>query len=397
VYFTEVDTLAISGGTMIKGFINYKDGKIPYTINEFRMELFTDDSLLSDFCHEHNRKEDYILKGQCFRDGYHGVDATFFVEYSIGATCYLRCYIVYTIGANGEYDTIGFQSLFLDDIFRYKYEYLRLVKEGYNLAVKPEVLYTIPFSMNKSRYELTYQIGHNSRLGLLKNFEKKGEVLIKTQTDEIRECNDLATVLYRLAMFVTSYAKAPFRRISLYKGDRYTGTFFCPFISEEAVSCQDFRFFEFDTNKYIPRTLSNIALNSGNRITQSVPLGHLGDVDSQFTPQRFIQQVMAFEYLYEKLEPAKAKNTKKHPLKSQLSEMFDRYPETLFQNSTSTEVSEAIKKTRVDITHGYAYYYDFKNDRNMMRRILMLDSLILKMSLQLMGFSKEEIDSFCRD
>ena len=77
--------------------------------------------------------------------------------------------------------------------------------------------------------------------------------------------------------------------------------------------------------------------------------------------------------------------------------MFDTYPETLFQNSTSDEVSEAIRKTRVDITHGYAYYYDFKNDRNMMRKILMLDRLIHKMSLQLMGFSKAEIDAFGRD
>lgn len=77
--------------------------------------------------------------------------------------------------------------------------------------------------------------------------------------------------------------------------------------------------------------------------------------------------------------------------------MFNKYPETLFQNSTAADVSEKIKKTRVDITHGYAYYYDFKNDRNMMRKILMLDELIHKMSLQLMGFSKAEIDAFGRD
>ena len=382
---------------MIKGFINYKSGEIPYTINEFCMELFTDDSLLSDFCQEYNCKEDYILKGQCFRDGYHGVDATFFVEYSMGATCYLRCYIVYTIGVSSDFDTIGFQSLFLDDVFRYKYEYLRLVREGHNLASKPEILYEIPFSMNNKEYKLTYQIGHDNGLGLLEDFEKQGEILIKAETKSIHECYNLSTVLHRLAMFMSSYEKAPFKRITLYKDGIYSGSFFCPFISADVISRQDIRFFELDAMKYLPRILSNIALDSGNRITRSVPLGHLGDFDSQFTPQRFIQQVMAFEYLYEKIEPTKAKNTKKHPLKSQLEEMFNKYPETLFQNSTSAEVSEVIKKTRVDITHGYAYYYDFKNDRNMMRMILMLDRLIQKMSLQLIGFSKEEIDAFRRD
>ena len=379
---------------MIKGFINYKDGKIPFIINNFCMELFTDDSLLSDFFREHNHKKDYVLKGQCFRNGRHGVDATFFVEYSMGATCYLRCYIIFTLGVSEEYDTIGFQSLFLDDIFRYKYEYLSLVKEGHNLAVKPEVILTIPFSMNTSQYDLTYQIGHDNGLGLLEDFEKQGEALVKVNTTNIRECNNLTIVLHRLAMFMSSYANAPFKKITLYKNGIYSGSFFCPFISEEAVSCQDIRFFEFDTKKFLPRILSNIALDSGNRISQSVPLGHLGDSDSHFAPQRFIQHVMAFEYLYEKLEPAKAKNTRQFPLKVQLAEMFDKYPETLFPNADSTEVSEEIKKTRVDITHGYAYYYDFKNDRSMMQKILMLDSLIQKMSLQLMGFSKEEIDDF---
>lgn len=382
---------------MIKGFINYKDGKIPFTINEFCMELFTDDSLLSDFCQEHNHKEDYLLKGQCFRNGSHGLDATFLVEYSMGSTCYLRCYIVYTIGANSDFDTIGFQSLYLDDVFRYKYEYLRLVREGHNLASKPETLCEIPFSMNEKEYKLTYQIGHDNGLGLLEDFEKQGEILIKAIAKDIHECYDLSTVLHRVAMFMSSYEKAPFKRINLYKDGIYSGSFFCPSISENAVSCQDIRFCEFATMEYLPRILSNIALDSGNRITQSVPLGHLGDYDSQFTPQRFIQQVMAFEYLYEKLEPTKARNTREYPLKVQLTEIFNKYPEVLFPNSTSAEVSETIKKTRVDITHGYAYYYDFKNDRNMMRKILMLDDLIQKMSLQHIGFSKAEIDAFRRD
>lgn len=42
---------------MVKGFIFFRDGKIPFVIENYRMELFTDDSLLDDFCKEYNFKE----------------------------------------------------------------------------------------------------------------------------------------------------------------------------------------------------------------------------------------------------------------------------------------------------------------------------------------------------
>ena len=51
---------------MVKGFISFRNGKIPFVIENYRMELFTDDSLLDDFCKEYNFKENYILHGQCF-------------------------------------------------------------------------------------------------------------------------------------------------------------------------------------------------------------------------------------------------------------------------------------------------------------------------------------------
>ena len=34
---------------MIKGFVFFKEGKNPFVIEDYRMELFTDDFLLSDF------------------------------------------------------------------------------------------------------------------------------------------------------------------------------------------------------------------------------------------------------------------------------------------------------------------------------------------------------------
>ena len=68
---------------MVKGFIFFRDGKIPFVIENYRMELFTDDSLLDDFCKEYNFKENYILHGQCFDIGIRGRKATFLVENSM--------------------------------------------------------------------------------------------------------------------------------------------------------------------------------------------------------------------------------------------------------------------------------------------------------------------------
>lgn len=49
---------------MVKGFIFFRDGKIPFVIENYHMELFTDDPLLDDFCKEYNFKENYILHTQ---------------------------------------------------------------------------------------------------------------------------------------------------------------------------------------------------------------------------------------------------------------------------------------------------------------------------------------------
>ena len=48
----------------------------------------------------------------------------------------------------------------------------------------------------------------------------------------------------------------------------------------------NFTFYEFDVMKYVPKILNNIAVDFGNKITESVPLGHLGNYESMFSPQR---------------------------------------------------------------------------------------------------------------
>ena len=57
---------------MVKGFIFFRDGKIPFVIDNYRMELFTDEKLIEDFIKEYNFKTNYILQGQCFGIGKQG-------------------------------------------------------------------------------------------------------------------------------------------------------------------------------------------------------------------------------------------------------------------------------------------------------------------------------------
>lgn len=381
------------GDMMLKGFIFFRDGKIPFVIENYRMELFTDDSLLTSFCKEYNFKENYILQGQCFDTGICGRKATFFIENSIGSTCYLRCYIINMFDKDEEYDSIGLQSPSLDEVFRYEYEYIDMVRAGINLAVEPKAIYKIPFDMNGQMYELEFRIGIDNRLGLLEDLSKRGELVLSLHTNEIQECYDITIVLHRLAMFMTSHAEVPFKRIILYKQGLKVGWFYCPLISEDIAGGHGGFFHEFDVMKYIPKILNNIALDAGNKITQSVPLGHLGDFDSMFTPQRFVEQVMAFEYLFDKLDHKNAQNTK-FTLKKELEYMFNEFPQLLSQTKLSAEsISSQIKKIRHTIVHGYAYYYDFKNDSNTKYLMILLDQLIKCMSLKWIGFSNDDIQT----
>lgn len=379
---------------MVKGFIFFKKGKIPFVMENYRMELFTDDELLTDFTKEYNFKEDYILEGEYFVNDFQGQKSTFLVERSMGSVCYLRCYMINRLTVQDGYDAIGFQSFFLDDIFRYKYNYIDMVRAGINLAVEPKDIYKIPFSMDNSQYELSFRIGNDNRLGLLEDFDKKGEVLIPLYTNNIQECYNISMILYRLAMFMTSEAEVPFKQITLYKNRVKVGWFYCSLVSEDIISVHDIFYCEFNVLKYIPKILNNIALDSGNKITRSIPLGHLGNTDTLFSPQRFMEQVMAFEYLFDKLEHQKAKNSR-FSLKEELIYSFNLFPEMLKNERLSVEdISDKIKEIRRTIAHGYMYYYDFKNNIEAKRLMLLLDRLIRNMSLFWIGFSKEDISDY---
>ena len=134
---------------MVKGFIIYKNGKIPFVIDKYRMELFTDDKILNDFMQEHNKKRNYILSGVYFSLGTEPRKITILVEHSLGSTCYLSCYIVENLHVKEGYDEIGIQSSYLDDVFRYKYNYIDLSRTGINFAVDIKEVYSIPFESKR--------------------------------------------------------------------------------------------------------------------------------------------------------------------------------------------------------------------------------------------------------
>lgn len=379
---------------MDKGFVYFNDSKIPFVIENYRMELFTDEPILNDFCKEYNFKDNFILLGQCFYNGGSGRNATFLVENSMGSTCYLRCYIINMFDCDENYDTIGVQSSFLDDVFRYQYNYVDMVRQGINFSLEPKEVYKIPFSMQDRQYELSFLIGYDNKLGLLEDYDKKGEIKIPLHSKTIQECSDISVVLNRLAMFMTSHSEVSFKRITLYSKGHKAGWFYCPLVSEKAVSGNDVFFYEFDVMKYIPKILNNMALDSGNKITTSVPLGHLGTLDTMFSPQRFVEQIMSFEYLFDKLEHKKAQDSS-FSLKKELIYAFNLFPELLTGTNKSAEIiSDDIKEIRRTVAHGYAYYYDFKTDSKVKYYILLLDKLIKKMSLKWIGFSESEIKNF---
>ena len=113
-----------------------------------------------------------------------------------------------------------------------------------------------------------------------------------------------------------------------------------------------------------------------------------------FSPQRFVEQVMAFEYLFDKLDHKNAQNPK-FPLKKELEWMFNEFPQLLSRTKLSAEkVGEQIKEIRRTVAHGYAYYYDFKNDSNSKYLMILLDKLITCMSLRWVGFSNDDISNF---
>lgn len=206
------------------------------------MELFTDDKILNDFMQEHNKKKNYILSGLYFSLGTEPGRITLLVEHSLGSTCYLSCYIVENLHVKEGYNEIGIQSSYLDDVFRYKYNYIDLSRTGINFAVDIKEVYSIPFEMGDNTYNLKYCIGHNGNLGLLEDFERNGDVRIRLKEGTILECAEIVRILHRFSMFMNSQVDVSFKRIALYNDGILAGWFYSDNICEDNSSVKDVMF-----------------------------------------------------------------------------------------------------------------------------------------------------------
>lgn len=380
---------------MHKGFIDYQNTKIPFVIDNFKMELFSQDAVLDAFIQEYRISTNFVLTGECILFGKNSRKITMLVDDFSGYTFYLSCFIVHRFDLAETFNEICFRSQVLDSIFQYKYHFLDMSRNGVNLSASENILYSFPFNINTNQHNLHYMIGSNHTLGLLDGFDNTGKTIITLAEADIHECKRMVTLMERFSKFLTSCPKITFNHISLLRDGLPEATFYCKQVSDDSHLDFDIHFYSFGISTYIPKILQHLSLELDTSITQSIPLGHLGEYNNPYAPQRFIEQVIAFEYLFEKLEPAKAADKKFH-LKDELKLMFDEFGQILINGTryTSDNLAEDIKELRRTITHGYEYYYTFAHDNDKGFLVIKMAGLLRCMSLKLIGFSSEEIKNY---
>lgn len=379
---------------MHKGFIDYRNTKIPFVIDDFKLELFSQDDILDTFMQEYRTSKNFLLTGECILFGKSARKIILLVEDFSAYLFNLSCYIIHRFERAEAYDEICFRSQVLDSIFQYKYHYLDLCRAGSNLNSSENIVYAVPFDINTDKHTLTYKIGSTHILGMLEKFDNVGKTSITLSQSDIYECRQLVLLMERLSSFLTSCPRITFNHISLFNKGFPEATFYCKQVCDDAFLDFDIIFYQFSVDTYIPRILQHLAAENDTKITKSIPLGHLGEYNSPFTPQRFIEQVIAFEYLFEKLENKKAKDKKVH-LKDELKFMIDEFPQIVDgTHHTSDSLADSIKELRRTITHGYEYFYTFAHDDEKKLLVIKLAKLIRCMSLRLMGFSNDEIKNY---
>lgn len=376
---------------VFNGFIHYKNSKIPFVINKFQMDLFSDKSALAEFMKEYSFKSQYILKGERFINGTYSTEILMLVDHSVGSQCFLSFYIIANTQEKLEYDTLNFQSTILDNVFQYKYKFIELSKSGENLSSSQKEIYKIPFNLRNCQYDMSFKIGQKINLGLLEDFSRHGELSIKTKEISISECAEIIILTERFLKFLTRYSNITFEKIYLTRKGINVANLYCPFIGKNDYDF-DIAYQNFNIAFYGTKLLNNLGLELTNSIENSIPLGHIGDYKSSFLPQRFIQQIMSFEYIFEKINPKSNKC-----LQKKLEESFSEFLYVISINADKNNLKSLttnMKKLRVDITHGYRYFYDFDFADKTKLYFSYLDYLIECMSLKYLGFSKDEIEMF---
>lgn len=385
------------GIIVLKGFINYKNEQLPFVMENYRIELFSsNEELLNEYIKEHNFQTDYILHGVYFRIGTTPQSITMLIKESTANTCYVSCYWINQIGKESQFDSMCFQSRLLDGVFRYKYNYIDCVRQGENLSADQKEIYKFPLKIGDDICELVYKIGLKEKWGLLEDFEKWGEsiVIFPHDNTDIKKCYEITSLMERFVRFMAPFADVAFRRVILLKDGKPVAYFYCNSISEQPICDYDTFFHDLDVMAYVPRILANLALDLDNKITQSMNVGHITGCEELYAPRRFIEQMQVFEYLFEKLEPQKARK-KGFPLKEELEFMLNCFPSVWIRyRCDAGRIAERIKELRRTIAHGYVYYYEFTDDIEIKRCMIVMDHLIKCMNLKVAGFDEKEIVEF---
>ena len=160
-----------------------------------------------------------------------------------------------------EYDSIGLQSPSLDEVFRCEYEYIDMVRAGINLAIEPKVVYKVPFGMNDQKYELEFRIGHDNRLGLLEDLDRKCELILPLHTNEIYASNTSIEAFLNLdyAQFIAVkdflHPEAQYSTEHGVKGEEYDNVIF--------VISKGWNQYQFET--YAPMITKKAVIPSGKQ------------------------------------------------------------------------------------------------------------------------------------
>lgn len=383
---------------MKKGFINFNDTKIPFILDkEYKLELFGEPHILSSFSKTYNFKKDYVLSGQCIDNGYMEREIILTVKYSISNICYINSYAIANSNKKLCFDEIIFSSKMINDIFQFNYNARQLSEKGVDLTKTLTTIYSDTFLIGDTKYDLKYSIGGRKIWPFpLDRMKINGELSISSLKSDILECSKICILIERFIKFMCAYADIIIDKIILMSNNFPIGHLYFNFKNKTDYHSDEIFFLETTPQSYCSKILDNLSLNLSNNISVSIPLGHIRNNTNKQSPQRFIEQIFSFEYIYAKLNPGEKSKRKQKSLEEKLKKYFDEYNDIINLKTFSAKKNypNLIKELRRQITHGEKYYYEFKEYEEEYTYMIILDSLIEAMSLSYMGFTHTEIKKF---
>lgn len=383
---------------ILNGFIYENEKKFGFSLYDFSLKLFSDISDdISEFSREHNFKKDYILKGTIFKGNFIPQDILLLIDYSMGASCFVKSYIVSDLSEIKNFDSIVIYSDLLDDIFRYRHILLdRFKKEKdktFSLNESKEESYN--FICNSKQHDFNFYVGNKFERGICSLFKLCGKYEI-TNVDNIIDATHIITSLYKYMVFLSQHSNVGIDMMYLHSNNNRVASFYLKEFSSNYTN----QIAEYQINKNIltfsSKILNNICLDLGAELNNSIPIKHIKNFNNHFSPIRFIEQVYSFEYLFNRVYPKSISNlTEKAELKSKLKFAMTHNKDYIdIKEESILTFANEIKELRRHIMHGHIYVEEI-NDKQK-RYLILMDDLLKFMSFRLIGLSELEIKDCIR-